>query len=285
MIESLGTVTMGEMSGGWWEAGRGMREEFGNCLFLVQNHSGRGTLDRGRIERSEMVDRPLSTVELDRRLFYRDERNTIIGEGKNEKRKKKKKILIRFVFFPEGERSASSFCFLVRAKLSKSNNININIIHGSFVSAWFKGGIFYIHVPVFGAYYLFYSWNNVKRCQRWIGPHVHAKGKFTFSSFFSHEIFCALVWQKKRSLFYRQIEKLLEPTVWLDAATQVFYSFGLAFGSLIAFGSYNTPDNHCVRDVILVSCCNAFTAIYASIVIFAILGFKAMTNVDKCLAG
>lgn len=86
-------------------------------------------------------------------------------------------------------------------------------------------------------------------------------------------------------MYTPKIEKLLEPTVWLDAATQVFYSFGLAFGSLIAFGSYNTPDNHCVRDVILVSCCNAFTAIYASIVIFAILGFKAMTNVDKCLAG
>lgn len=85
-------------------------------------------------------------------------------------------------------------------------------------------------------------------------------------------------------LFHLQIEKLLEPTVWLDAATQVFYSFGLAFGSLIAFGSYNTPDNNCVRDVLLVSGCNAFTAIYASVVIFAILGFKAMTNVDKCLA-
>lgn len=76
---------------------------------------------------------------------------------------------------------------------------------------------------------------------------------------------------------------MLEPTVWLDAATQVFYSFGLAFGSLIAFGSYNTPDNHCVRDVILVSVCNAFTAIYASVVIFAILGFKAMSNVEKCV--
>lgn len=97
--------------------------------------------------------------------------------------------------------------------------------------------------------------------------------------------FLRLTVKKKCSLSYRQIEKLLEPTVWLDAATQVFYSFGLAFGSLIAFGSYNTPDNHCVRDVILVSCCNAFTAIYASVVIFAILGFKAMTNVDKCLAG
>ncbi|XP_054002780.1 sodium- and chloride-dependent transporter XTRP3 isoform X1 [Hylaeus anthracinus] len=85
-------------------------------------------------------------------------------------------------------------------------------------------------------------------------------------------------------MYTPKIEKLLEPTVWLDAATQVFYSFGLAFGSLIAFGSYNTPDNNCVRDVLLVSGCNAFTAIYASVVIFAILGFKAMTNVDKCIA-
>ncbi|XP_001602339.2 sodium- and chloride-dependent transporter XTRP3 isoform X1 [Nasonia vitripennis] len=84
-------------------------------------------------------------------------------------------------------------------------------------------------------------------------------------------------------MYTPKVEKLLEPTVWLDAATQVFYSFGLAFGSLIAFGSYNTPENNCVRDVILVSVCNAFTAIYASVVIFAILGFKAMSNVDKCL--
>ncbi|XP_048505835.1 sodium- and chloride-dependent transporter XTRP3 isoform X2 [Athalia rosae] len=85
-------------------------------------------------------------------------------------------------------------------------------------------------------------------------------------------------------MYTPKVEMLLKPTVWLDAATQVFYSFGLAFGSLIAFGSYNTPDNHCVRDVILVSICNAFTAIYASVVIFAILGFKAMKNVDQCIA-
>ncbi|XP_012221817.1 sodium-dependent neutral amino acid transporter B(0)AT2 isoform X2 [Linepithema humile] len=84
-------------------------------------------------------------------------------------------------------------------------------------------------------------------------------------------------------MYTPKVEKLLEPTVWLDAATQVFYSFGLAFGSLIAFGSYNTPNNNCVRDVILVSVCNAFTAIYASVVIFAILGFKAMSNVEKCV--
>lgn len=83
-------------------------------------------------------------------------------------------------------------------------------------------------------------------------------------------------------MYTPKVEKLLDPKVWLDAATQVFYSFGLAFGSLIAFGSYNTPKNNCVRDVILVSICNAITAIYASVVIFAILGFKAVSNVVKC---
>lgn len=90
---------------------------------------------------------------------------------------------------------------------------------------------------------------------------------FYFSSFF----------------FVEQVEKLSDPTVWMDAATQVFYSFGLAFGSLIAFGSYNTPKNNCVRDVIVVSLCNAATAIYASVVVFAILGFKAMLNYDRCV--
>ncbi|KAG8301637.1 hypothetical protein J6590_048833 [Homalodisca vitripennis] len=86
-----------------------------------------------------------------------------------------------------------------------------------------------------------------------------------------------------KHMYMPKVDKLLQPTIWLDAATQVFYSFGLAFGSLIAFGSYNPPKNHCVRDVILVSICNAFTAIYASIVVFTILGFKAVSNVDKCM--
>ncbi|KAJ2941338.1 hypothetical protein O0L34_g3538 [Tuta absoluta] len=85
-------------------------------------------------------------------------------------------------------------------------------------------------------------------------------------------------------MYKPKLEKLLDPTVWLDAATQVFYSFGLAFGSLIAFGSYNPPNNNCVRDVLLVSVCNAMTAIYASVVIFSILGFKAYTMVEKCVS-
>lgn len=83
-------------------------------------------------------------------------------------------------------------------------------------------------------------------------------------------------------MYTPKVEMLFKASVWLDAATQVFYSFGLAFGSLIAFGSYNTPKNNCVRDVLLVSVCNAVTAIYASVVIFAILGYKATRNVASC---
>ena len=83
--------------------------------------------------------------------------------------------------------------------------------------------------------------------------------------------------------FSFQMEMLLKPTVWLDAANQVFYSFGLAFGSIISFGSYNPPKKNCVKDVIIITITNAFTAIYACAVIFSILGFKAVHLFEKCM--
>ena len=84
-------------------------------------------------------------------------------------------------------------------------------------------------------------------------------------------------------MFTPKLEMLLKPTVWLDAANQVFYSFGLAFGSIISFGSYNPPNKNCVKDVLIISCTNAFTAIYACAVIFSILGFKAVHLFEKCM--
>ncbi|CAK9296657.1 unnamed protein product [Gordionus sp. m RMFG-2023] len=86
-----------------------------------------------------------------------------------------------------------------------------------------------------------------------------------------------------RHMFYPRTDKLLDPQVWLDAATQIFYSLGLGFGSIIAFSSYNPPRNNCKKDAILVSCINCSTSIFACIVIFSVLGFKALNNYETCI--
>ncbi|PNJ31769.1 sodium- and chloride-dependent transporter XTRP3 isoform X3 [Pongo pygmaeus] len=80
-----------------------------------------------------------------------------------------------------------------------------------------------------------------------------------------------------------KIEQLANPKAWINAATQIFFSLGLGFGSLIAFASYNEPSNNCQKHAIIVSLINSFTSIFASIVTFSIYGFKATFNYENCL--
>nr|XP_046274009.1 sodium-dependent neutral amino acid transporter B(0)AT3-like [Scatophagus argus] len=83
-------------------------------------------------------------------------------------------------------------------------------------------------------------------------------------------------------LFTPNWDTLKDPRVWLDAATQIFFSLSVAFGGLIAFSSYNEEKNNCERDAVLVGVINSATSLYASIPIFSILGFKATLGYNSC---
>ncbi|XP_027943039.1 sodium- and chloride-dependent transporter XTRP3 isoform X2 [Eumetopias jubatus] len=80
-----------------------------------------------------------------------------------------------------------------------------------------------------------------------------------------------------------KLEQLANPKAWINAATQIFFSLGLGFGSLIAFASYNEPSNNCQKHAIIVSLINSSTSVFASIVTFSIYGFKATFNYESCL--
>ncbi|XP_030639892.1 sodium-dependent neutral amino acid transporter SLC6A17 [Chanos chanos] len=84
-------------------------------------------------------------------------------------------------------------------------------------------------------------------------------------------------------MFTPKLEIMLEPQVWREAATQVFFALGLGFGGVIAFSSYNKSDNNCHFDAVLVSVINFLTSILATLVVFAVLGFKANIMNEKCV--
>ncbi|KAG9352566.1 hypothetical protein JZ751_020980 [Albula glossodonta] len=78
-----------------------------------------------------------------------------------------------------------------------------------------------------------------------------------------------------KAYLHIDFKQLNNPTVWIDAATQIFYSLGAGFGVLIAFASYNKFDNNCYRDAILTSTTNCVTSFFSGFAIFSVLGYMA----------
>ena len=78
-------------------------------------------------------------------------------------------------------------------------------------------------------------------------------------------------------------DALLSPTVWKDAGTQVFYSYGIGFGVLVGLGSYNSFNHNVYRDALILCSINVFTSLLAGFVVFSVLGFMA-ANAGKTVA-
>ncbi|XP_056252458.1 sodium- and chloride-dependent GABA transporter 2-like [Seriola aureovittata] len=72
---------------------------------------------------------------------------------------------------------------------------------------------------------------------------------------------------------YPDISRLSDPQVWMDAGTQIFFSYAIGLGFLTSLGSYNTYNNDCYRDCFYLCLLNSATSIVAGFAIFSVLGF------------
>ena len=89
-------------------------------------------------------------------------------------------------------------------------------------------------------------------------------------------------------LFTPRIESLYSPQVWLEAGGQIFFSLGLGFGGNILLASHLDQNTSVFGDAIFVSIVNSLTSIFASIVVFSILGYQSFilgTDVRDVVGG
>ncbi|MEQ2208813.1 hypothetical protein XENOCAPTIV_015859 [Xenoophorus captivus] len=75
---------------------------------------------------------------------------------------------------------------------------------------------------------------------------------------------------------YPDPSRLADPQVWMDAGTQIFYSYAICLGYMTTFGSYNKYNNNCYRDSFYLCMLNSGTSIMSGFAIFSVLGYMSV---------
>uniref|UniRef100_A0A8C6U9Q5 Transporter n=1 Tax=Neogobius melanostomus TaxID=47308 RepID=A0A8C6U9Q5_9GOBI len=74
---------------------------------------------------------------------------------------------------------------------------------------------------------------------------------------------------------YPNLSRLQDPEVWIDAGTQIFFSYAICLGAMTSLGSYNKYRYNCYRDCLLLGGLNSGTSFVSGFAIFSVLGFMA----------
>ncbi|KAF3689917.1 Sodium- and chloride-dependent GABA transporter 2 [Channa argus] len=74
---------------------------------------------------------------------------------------------------------------------------------------------------------------------------------------------------------YPNPARLADPQVWMDAGTQIFYSYAVCLGCLTTLGSYNKYNNNCYRDSFYICLLNSGTSFISGFAIFSVLGYMS----------
>ncbi|KAG1690707.1 Sodium- and chloride-dependent glycine transporter 2 [Nymphon striatum] len=93
-------------------------------------------------------------------------------------------------------------------------------------------------------------------------------------------------WEELSTITVNNVFELY--AVWQEAAVQIFFSVGIASGTMMTLASYNKFSHNITRDAVLVSVINSLTSILAGFVVFSVLGFMSLEldkDIGKVAAG
>ncbi len=75
---------------------------------------------------------------------------------------------------------------------------------------------------------------------------------------------------------------LTKPSVWLAAYGQVFFSYSIGFGIMIAYSSYLPRRSDVTNDAFMIGFSDSLTSFLAGLAVFSALGFLAQTTGVQC---